>query len=162
MDKDRITRQPDPHAVRRRAAGDWEPPVQAPYVWPQRPAGAAAIRMARPPPIAGRRRRGPGRRNRRHPHRHPRTGAAGGTAVGAVDARPGGEHVAPPPMEGRRAAVTKAEAMRIARLARAELKNARVEDYTELRWWGLTQVQAAARIGVCVRTAQRYESELRR
>ncbi len=58
--------------------------------------------------------------------------------------------------------MTKTEAMRIARLARAERKNARVEDYAELRWWGLTQVEAAARLGVCERTAQRYEAGLRR
>ncbi len=58
--------------------------------------------------------------------------------------------------------MTKAEAMRVARQARAERKNARVEDYAELRWWGLTQAQATARLGVCGRTAQRYEAELRR
>ncbi len=52
--------------------------------------------------------------------------------------------------------------MRIARLARAELKNARMEDYADLRSWDLTQVQAAARLGVCERTAQRYEAGLRR
>ncbi len=58
--------------------------------------------------------------------------------------------------------MTKREALRIARLARGERKNARMEDYAELRWWGLTQAQAAARLGVSERTAQRYEAELRR
>ncbi len=54
VDGDRVTRQPDPHAARRRAAGDWEPPVPAPaerrnglpaarpYRWRRRRSEAAA------------------------------------------------------------------------------------------------------------------------
>lgn len=37
----------------------------------------------------------------------------------------------------------------------------RVEDYTELKSWGLTRQQAAARLGVTLRTIVRYEHRLR-
>lgn len=38
----------------------------------------------------------------------------------------------------------------------------RLEDYSDLRSWGLTRRQAAERMHVTLRTAERYESELRR
>lgn len=38
---------------------------------------------------------------------------------------------------------------------------ARLEDYAELRNWGLTRAQAAQRMGVTLRTADRYEAVLR-
>lgn len=38
---------------------------------------------------------------------------------------------------------------------------ARLEDYSDLRSWGLTRRQAAARMGVTLRTADRYEAALR-
>jgi hypothetical protein len=34
----------------------------------------------------------------------------------------------------------------------------RREDYADLRGWGLSVNQAAERLGVCLRTAERYES----
>ena len=37
----------------------------------------------------------------------------------------------------------------------------RVEDYTELRSWGLTRQEAAARLGVTIRSVLRYEARLR-
>ena len=37
----------------------------------------------------------------------------------------------------------------------------RLEDYAELRSWGESIAAAALRLGVCRRTAERYESELR-
>lgn len=37
---------------------------------------------------------------------------------------------------------------------------ARVEDYAELRGWGLTREQAAARLNVSVRTVYRYDRRL--
>lgn len=37
----------------------------------------------------------------------------------------------------------------------------RLEDYAELRSWGLTRRQAAERMGVTLRTAERYEATLR-
>ena len=40
----------------------------------------------------------------------------------------------------------------------SQVRAARVEDYAELRSWGLTRVQAAQRLGVCERTAWRYEA----
>lgn len=38
---------------------------------------------------------------------------------------------------------------------------ARLEDYADLRSWGLTRRQAAERMGVTLRTADRYEATLR-
>lgn len=37
----------------------------------------------------------------------------------------------------------------------------RLEDYAELRIWGLSRRQAAERMGVSLRTAERYEAALR-
>jgi hypothetical protein len=37
----------------------------------------------------------------------------------------------------------------------------RREDYAELRSWGIGRRDAAARIGVCLRTIDRYEARLR-
>ena len=37
----------------------------------------------------------------------------------------------------------------------------RVEDYAELRSWGLTRQESAARLGVTIRSALRYEARLR-
>ena len=36
----------------------------------------------------------------------------------------------------------------------------RIEDYADLRSWGLTLAEAALRLGVTKRTAQRYEARL--
>lgn len=38
---------------------------------------------------------------------------------------------------------------------------ARLEDYSDLRSWGLTRRQAAERMGITLRTADRYERALR-
>jgi hypothetical protein len=38
---------------------------------------------------------------------------------------------------------------------------ARLEDYCDLRSWGLTRRQAAERMGISLRTAERYEAALR-
>ena len=38
---------------------------------------------------------------------------------------------------------------------------ARLQDYTDLRSWGLTRLQAAERMGVTLRTVERYERALR-
>lgn len=45
--------------------------------------------------------------------------------------------------------------------AYSAIRAARLEDYAELRSWGLRREQAAARLGVSVRTAERYDAELR-
>jgi hypothetical protein len=37
----------------------------------------------------------------------------------------------------------------------------RVEDYADLRSWGLTREQAAVRLGVTMRTVLRYDAALR-
>ena len=37
----------------------------------------------------------------------------------------------------------------------------RLEDYLELRSWGVTRQEAAARIGVCLKTIERYDAEIR-
>jgi hypothetical protein len=37
-----------------------------------------------------------------------------------------------------------------------------MEDYLELRSWGETREQAAARLGVCVETTRRYDRALRK
>jgi hypothetical protein len=42
-----------------------------------------------------------------------------------------------------------------------EAKRGRVEDYTELRSWGLTREQATARMGLSERSGFRYERLLR-
>jgi hypothetical protein len=47
-------------------------------------------------------------------------------------------------------------------LARQTAFEARLEDYADLRSWGLNRAQAAERMGVSLRTADRYEAELRR
>lgn len=39
---------------------------------------------------------------------------------------------------------------------------AALEDYSDLRSWGLTRRQAAERMGVTPRTVERYEAALRR
>jgi hypothetical protein len=41
------------------------------------------------------------------------------------------------------------------------LHQGRLESYAELRGWGLTRRQAATRLGVTPRTAERYEAALR-
>ena len=38
----------------------------------------------------------------------------------------------------------------------------RIEDYAELRSWGLSLQDAAARMGLTTRTVERYEAELKR
>ena len=37
----------------------------------------------------------------------------------------------------------------------------RVEDYAELRSWGLTRREAGARLGLSLRTLDRYDAELK-
>lgn len=44
---------------------------------------------------------------------------------------------------------------------RRAAKAARIEDYLELRSWGETREQAAARLGVCEETTRRYDRALR-
>ncbi|MFI6594920.1 hypothetical protein ACIBHX_01660 [Nonomuraea sp. NPDC050536] len=44
---------------------------------------------------------------------------------------------------------------------RQAAKAARIEDYLELRAWGETREQAAARLGVCEETTRRYDRALR-
>lgn len=44
---------------------------------------------------------------------------------------------------------------------RRAAKQARMEDYQELRSWGETREQAAARLGVCTETTRRYDRALR-
>jgi hypothetical protein len=53
------------------------------------------------------------------------------------------------------------EARAAGRRARMAHRLTRVEDYAELRSWGLTRPEAAARLGVTLRTADRYDAELR-
>jgi hypothetical protein len=38
---------------------------------------------------------------------------------------------------------------------------ARIEDYAELRSWGLSRAEAAVRLGLCRRTMARYDARLR-
>jgi hypothetical protein len=40
-------------------------------------------------------------------------------------------------------------------------RQARIEDYAELRSWGLTRRQCAVRLDVTLRTLDRYDAELR-
>jgi hypothetical protein len=47
------------------------------------------------------------------------------------------------------------------RRAYSAQRAARVEDYAELRSWGLTRREAAARLGVTLRTLDRYDADLR-
>jgi hypothetical protein len=49
----------------------------------------------------------------------------------------------------------------LAQQGRRAHRAARVEDYQELRSWGLTRAQAAWRLGVSYRTVMRYEVTLR-
>lgn len=44
---------------------------------------------------------------------------------------------------------------------RRRAAHGRREDYQELRSWGETREQAAARVGVCHRTTQRYDRAMR-
>lgn len=46
-------------------------------------------------------------------------------------------------------------------LARQTRREARLEDYSDLRSWGLTRRQAADRMNITLRTADRYEAALR-
>lgn len=48
-----------------------------------------------------------------------------------------------------------------AEAGRRAAKAARIEDYLELRSWGETREQAAARLGVCEETTRRYDRALR-
>jgi hypothetical protein len=54
-----------------------------------------------------------------------------------------------------------ADAAQRGRATRTALAAGRREDYAELRAAGLTQAQAAARLGVTERHARRYEKALR-
>jgi hypothetical protein len=38
----------------------------------------------------------------------------------------------------------------------------RIDEYAELRSWGLSRAEAAVRLGLCRRTIERYESHLRK
>ena len=58
-------------------------------------------------------------------------------------------------LESRREGARKSQQKHIERF------EARVEDYAELRGWRETREQAAARLGVTERAAQRYERRLR-
>lgn len=57
--------------------------------------------------------------------------------------------------------VTGREAADLGRRAWSAIRAGRVEDYAELRSWGLTRQQAADRLGVCLKTAERYDADLR-
>ena len=57
----------------------------------------------------------------------------------------------------RRRRAAAARANRVRSIVRA----GRIEDYLELRSWGLTRRQAAERLGVTIRTTQRYDAALR-
>jgi hypothetical protein len=48
-----------------------------------------------------------------------------------------------------------------ARAAHTERRAGRIEDYTWLRTQGVGRVEAARRVGVTVRTAERYDAHLR-
>jgi hypothetical protein len=65
-----------------------------------------------------------------------------------------GRHTCP---EHKRANVQAARAGVLGRAARSAIREGRVEDYAELRSWGLTRAQAAERLGVSYRTAMRYQ-----
>jgi hypothetical protein len=56
---------------------------------------------------------------------------------------------------------TTAQAAAAAHRAYSAIRAGRVEDYAELRSWGLTRREAAARVGVNVRTTWRYDADLR-
>jgi hypothetical protein len=57
--------------------------------------------------------------------------------------------------------MTRDEAAAIGRRARSRIRAGRIEDYAELRSWGLTRRQAAARLGVTLRTLDRYDADLK-
>lgn len=45
--------------------------------------------------------------------------------------------------------------------ARRQVRLNRLEDYAELRDMGVSRAEAATRLGVSLRTAERYEADLR-
>jgi hypothetical protein len=47
------------------------------------------------------------------------------------------------------------------RAAYTAIRNERIAHYAQIRSWRLTRAQAAARVGVTVRTIGRYEAALR-
>jgi hypothetical protein len=57
--------------------------------------------------------------------------------------------------------MTREEAAATGRRARTAIRNGRIEDYAELRSWGLSRREAAARLGVTLRTLDRYDADLR-
>jgi hypothetical protein len=57
--------------------------------------------------------------------------------------------------------MTRAEAAETGRRAYSAQRAGRIEDYAELRSWGLTRQEAAARLGVTLRTLDRYDADLR-
>ena len=57
--------------------------------------------------------------------------------------------------------MTTAQAAENGRRALSAQAAGRLEDYQELRSWGLTRRQAAARLGICLKTTDRYEAKLR-
>ena len=69
----------------------------------------------------------------------------------------------PPP--ARHLSTTRLVAVRtaaaLARAARTARRQGRIEDYAWLRGQGATRTEAAARVGVTVRTTQRYDAHLR-
>lgn len=69
-----------------------------------------------------------------------------------------GRHCCP---EHKRPNLHAVRAGELGRAARTAIREGRVEDYAELRSWGLTPAQAAERLGVSYRTVMRYQTALR-
>lgn len=69
--------------------------------------------------------------------------------------RAGRPDTGPPPPQGTEAARA------AAREANTAARRGRIEDYQDLRSWGLTREAAAQRLGVTVRTAWDYEASLK-
>jgi hypothetical protein len=61
----------------------------------------------------------------------------------------------------RRRRRVRREAAGIANAARSAIRAGRIEDYQELRSWGLTRREAAERLGVTLRTVDRYDADLK-